>query len=151
LSYGNKIVARSSASDPERGNSCVSHFPAWWWRATGTGSTRHSDATGLPFSVSPSGHAGSHLLFDSAGPLLFERGAFTAGDTLIVSRIQVFLVTQIPFYLLTILRSAPVFVEQNVVLMYAAMINLFFKIVLNYILINWLGLQELVCRRRWCV
>jgi putative peptidoglycan lipid II flippase len=72
--------------------------------------------------------------------LLFERGAFNAGDTLVVSGIQVFLVTQIPFYLLTILLVRLLSsLNKNSVLMQAAMINLGLKVILNYVLVPWFG------------
>jgi putative peptidoglycan lipid II flippase len=72
--------------------------------------------------------------------LLFERGAFQAGDTLVVSHIQIFLVAQIPFYLLTILVVRLLSsVNKNAVLMQAAMINLVLKVILNIVLVRWMG------------
>jgi putative peptidoglycan lipid II flippase len=142
LSYGNKIVAPLlGIGSLSVGTVVFPHFSrmvvARDWDGLHTTLRRYGFAVlcvTIPVTVG--------LIFFSTPlvRLLFERGAFTAGDTLVVSRIQVFLVTQIPFYLLTILAVRLLSsLNKNVVLMYAAMINLFFKIVLNYILINRLG------------
>lgn len=73
--------------------------------------------------------------------LFFERGAFTSADTQKVNQIQTFLVLQIPFYLLSILIVRLLSsLNKNTVLMHAAMINLISKVVLNYVLIQRLGL-----------
>ena len=72
--------------------------------------------------------------------VLFERGAFTSADTLRVSQIQIFLLFQVPFYLLAILIVRLLSsLNKNIVLMQAAMINLVSKVILNYVLIQWLG------------
>jgi putative peptidoglycan lipid II flippase len=72
--------------------------------------------------------------------VLFERGAFTPADTAVVGDIQIFLLLQIPFYLLSILMVRLFSsLNKNSILMHAAMINLFSKVILNYVLIQWLG------------
>ncbi|HZU31268.1 MAG TPA: lipid II flippase MurJ [Candidatus Angelobacter sp.] len=69
--------------------------------------------------------------------LLFQRGAFTSGDTDIVSRVQMFFCLQIPFYVLAMLfvrfiSSA----RRNDFLMYASGINLVVNIVMNLALMR---------------
>jgi putative peptidoglycan lipid II flippase len=64
--------------------------------------------------------------------LLYQRGAFTAADTELVSRVQVFYALQIPFYVWSM-----VFVRfisaarRNDVLMYIAVVNLALDVTLN--------------------
>lgn len=72
--------------------------------------------------------------------VLFERGAFTSADTLRVGQIQIFLLLQVPFYLLTILIVRLLSsLNKNIVLMHAAMINLILKVILNYVFIRRFG------------
>lgn len=72
--------------------------------------------------------------------LLFERGAFTAADTALVSSVQICYAIQIPFYV-----SGMLFVRfltsvrRNDLLMYAAALNLALDIVLNLILMRYWG------------
>jgi putative peptidoglycan lipid II flippase len=72
--------------------------------------------------------------------VFFERGAFTSADTQRVSQIQIFLLLQVPFYLLTILIVRLLSsLNKNIVLMQAAMINLILKVILNYVFIRRFG------------
>ncbi len=72
--------------------------------------------------------------------VLFERGAFTAGDTEVVGTVQAMYAIQIPFYawgiLLVRLISS---LERNDVLMRIASINLALDIVLNLVFMKFLG------------
>jgi putative peptidoglycan lipid II flippase len=73
--------------------------------------------------------------------LIFERGAFTAQDTQLVSHVQSFYFLQIPFYMLSIavvrvLSS----LRKNHVLMAIAVVNLFMDIILNQVFIRQFGL-----------
>ena len=72
--------------------------------------------------------------------LLFERGAFTSIDTWRVSQVQVLFFLQLPFYFLGILTVRLISsLNMNHILMQAAIINLFLKIVFNYFLMQRLG------------
>ncbi len=72
--------------------------------------------------------------------LLFQRGAFTYSDSILVAEIQILYSLQIPFYLAGI-----VFVKlissfkKNHLLMWGAFINLFFNIILNYLFMHIIG------------
>jgi putative peptidoglycan lipid II flippase len=69
--------------------------------------------------------------------LLFQRGAFTDADTLLVSRVQALFVLQIPMATLGImvvrLISA---MKANHVLMWGTVLNLSLNIILNYVLMQ---------------
>jgi putative peptidoglycan lipid II flippase len=72
--------------------------------------------------------------------LLFQRGAFTAADTQLVSSVQICYAIQIPFYIwgmlfVRFLTS----VRRNDLLMYASAVNLGVDIVLNLILMRYMG------------
>lgn len=73
--------------------------------------------------------------------VLFERGAFTAGDAHLVGRVQAFYLLQAPFYFLAImgvrLLSA---LKKNHILMGISAANLLTNIVGNYIFMHFLGL-----------
>lgn len=73
--------------------------------------------------------------------LIFERGAFTMADTRIVCQVQAFYLLQVPFYMLgiTVVRLISS-LKANIVLMKAAFVNLFSNIILNYMLMQWLGI-----------
>jgi len=72
--------------------------------------------------------------------LLYERGAFSPGDTQLVAQVQSLLVLQIPFNIGGILLVKVISsLQANQVLMWASGINLIIKIVLNYLFIQWLG------------
>jgi len=64
--------------------------------------------------------------------LLYERGAFTAADTTLVSRVQICYALQIPFFVWSILFVRFITsIRRNDILMYASAINLVLDIVLN--------------------
>jgi len=72
--------------------------------------------------------------------LLFARGAFSTGDTLLVGRVQSLYLLQIPFYVLSImgvrLLSA---LKKNQILMVISGINLIANIIGNYLFMSYLG------------
>jgi putative peptidoglycan lipid II flippase len=74
--------------------------------------------------------------------ILFERGAFTAADTELVSKVQVSYLIQIPFYTLSVLYvrflSAA---RRNHMLMYGAVISLILDVVLNVIFMRFWGVS----------
>jgi putative peptidoglycan lipid II flippase len=72
--------------------------------------------------------------------LLFERGAFTSSDTNLVSQVQTLFLLQVPFYLLGVLITRLISsIRANNILLWAALINLFLKIMLNYFLMHRIG------------
>ena len=80
-------------------------------------------------------------LSESIVGLVFERGAFTVSDTRLVGKVQAFYLLQVPFYMLgvTFVRLISSF-KANIVLMKAAFVNLLSNTILNYVLMQWLGI-----------
>lgn len=73
--------------------------------------------------------------------LVFERGAFTASDTQIVSQVQSVYVLLIPIYLVNIIVARIVnSVKINQILVRAAVINIILNILLNWLFIQLIGL-----------
>lgn len=69
--------------------------------------------------------------------LLYQHGAFTAADTLLVSRVQVCYAIQIPFYICSLLFIRFISaIGHNIVLMYASAINLALDLGLNLVLMR---------------
>ncbi len=85
------------------------------------------------------------LLFvfsESIIKVLFERGAFTAQDTILVSKTQAFYVLQLPFYMLGILGVRLISaMAKNKILMRIAIISMFLNIALNYLFMKWFGVS----------
>ena len=72
--------------------------------------------------------------------IIFQRGAFTAADTGVVSRVQALLSLQIPFYMLASLGVRLVSaLKRNSVLMMIAAVNMVVNIIFNLILMRYLG------------
>ena len=72
--------------------------------------------------------------------LLFQRGAFTAADSAVVSAVQAMYAIQIPFYASTILLGRLVSaLKRNDVLLKLSSINLALDVVLNLTLMRFLG------------
>jgi putative peptidoglycan lipid II flippase len=72
--------------------------------------------------------------------IVFQRGAFTAADTSVVSRVQAFLSLQIPFYILANLGVRLVSaLKRNSVLMVICGINMVLNIIFNLILMRYIG------------
>ncbi|HWZ41868.1 MAG TPA: lipid II flippase MurJ [Candidatus Saccharimonadales bacterium] len=73
--------------------------------------------------------------------ILFQGGVFTASDTEVVGRVQIFYVIQIPFYIWGILLvrflSA---VRRNDLVMYASALNLMLNVVFNLVLMKKWGI-----------
>ena len=69
--------------------------------------------------------------------LLFQRGAFTAADTELVSSVQICYAIQIPFYVWSMLFVRFIAaVRRNDVLMYASAVNLVLDVILNLALMR---------------
>ena len=83
--------------------------------------------------------------------LLYQRGAFTAADTELVSHIQSFFALQIPFLMLcTLLVRFLSAIRRNDLLMYGCAINLTVNITLNFALMKIWGIfQESHCLPPW--
>lgn len=72
--------------------------------------------------------------------VLYERGAFTAPDTIVVSEIQIFYLLQIPIYLIGILIVRLISsLKANHILMQGTVINVIANIGFNVLFIRWWG------------
>jgi putative peptidoglycan lipid II flippase len=72
--------------------------------------------------------------------VFFQRGAFTEADTHLVSRVQTFILLQVPLYVVGMLFVRLISALQaNQVMMWGNIINLFVCIVLNYVLMQRFG------------
>lgn len=72
--------------------------------------------------------------------LIYQRGAFTAGDSALVSKVQIYYSLQIPFFIwgmlfVRFLSS----IRRNDLLMYASAVNLAVDVTMNLILMRFLG------------
>lgn len=77
--------------------------------------------------------------------LLFERGAFTAQDTVAVTEVLRYMLTQLPFYFSGIVLVSLLASQRRYrVITAVASINLSVKVVANFSLVPWLGLNGLV-------
>lgn len=71
---------------------------------------------------------------------LYQRGAFSAADTAVVSHVQMMLSIQIPFYALSMLHVRLISaMKRNDLLLYAAAINLTLDVILNVICMKYWG------------
>lgn len=74
--------------------------------------------------------------------LIFERGAFSADDTVLVTRIQQMYLLQVPFFVLGILGvRALVAMSKNHLLTMMSVVNLIANVVGNLIFMRWLGVS----------
>jgi putative peptidoglycan lipid II flippase len=72
--------------------------------------------------------------------LVFERGAFTADDTTLVSHILQCFIIQIPFYIAGILAVRVISaIKENHILLYGNIISVVLNVTLNYIFMRWIG------------
>jgi putative peptidoglycan lipid II flippase len=72
--------------------------------------------------------------------LLFQRGAFTAEDTHLISQVQAAYLLQVPFYVLSILILQLVYsVHGNRIVLLSAVISLPLDVLLNYVLMQYFG------------
>jgi putative peptidoglycan lipid II flippase len=142
LGYGGKLVAAAVGLGAQAiGTAVLPHFSAM---------AAHGDHAGLRRSlltwtkiVLAGATVVALVLIAASKPLiglLFERGAFTADDTRVVSGVHALYALQIPFYVLGTLyvRVISAF-QRNRVLLWGAAISLPLNAVLNYALMAWLG------------
>ncbi|MBW4633793.1 MAG: polysaccharide biosynthesis C-terminal domain-containing protein [Iphinoe sp. HA4291-MV1] len=74
--------------------------------------------------------------------LVFQRGSFTSEDTHLVAQIQSFFAFQIPFYLGNVLLLKLIItMGKNQILIWVTGLNLITNIVLNYLFMQWIGIQ----------
>ena len=70
---------------------------------------------------------------------IFQRGAFTSTDGEVVSRVQVFLLLQVPSYIIGILIVRLISsLQSNSILMWGCVINFVLNVILNWVLMRWL-------------
>lgn len=73
--------------------------------------------------------------------LFYQHGAFTVKDTLIVSKIQMIALVQLPFYLINVFLMRIVSaLNKNKLLLYSASLSFVINIILNLILMQWYGI-----------
>lgn len=83
--------------------------------------------------------------------LIFERGAFTPADTLVVTRVQQLYLLQVPFYVLGILFVRFISsVQRNEILMWGAVITLALDVILNLVFMRWLGVAGIALSTAVC-
>jgi putative peptidoglycan lipid II flippase len=142
LSYGSKIVGAISTTGANALSTAALPYFSKMISANDWNGCRHTlkrysllaASVTLPLTL---------LLMVFSRPLVrlvFQRGAFTAADTELVTWIQIYYAIQIPFYVLSLLfvrflSSA----RRNDLLMYASAINLFVDIVLNLFFMRFWG------------
>lgn len=142
LSYGNRVVSGVFAvAGTALGTATFPYFSRMAAEADWNG-CRHTlkrysilvALTSIPFTV---------CLMALSKPLvriLYQRGAFTAADTELVSTVQICYLIQIPFYLLGLLfvrfLSA---VRRNELLMFGGGINLVLDVILNFVFMRFWG------------
>ena len=81
-------------------------------------------------------------LSESLVNIIFQRGAFTAGDTRLVASIQAFFSFQIPFYIAGIMLARLVSsLRANHILMWGALINISINVGFNILFIYLMGLK----------
>ncbi len=82
------------------------------------------------------------IFSDSLATLLYNRGAFTVKDAQIVGAVQAFYFLQIPANIIsTIAVKLISSLKYSRLLMWGAGINLFVNILMNYILMKWIGIK----------
>jgi putative peptidoglycan lipid II flippase len=142
LSYGNRVVSGVFAiAGTALGTATFPYFSRMAAEADWDG-CRHTlkrysilvALTSIPFTA---------CLMALSKPLvriLYQRGAFTAADTELVSKVQICYLIQIPFYLLGLLfvrfLSA---VRRNELLMFGGGINLVLDVILNFVFMRFWG------------
>ncbi len=82
------------------------------------------------------------LLAEPMIALLFQRGAFTPETTEAVSRVQIYLSLQIPFYVIVMLGTRVLSaLNGNRIVLCIGALNLLVNVVGNYVLMQWFGVD----------
>jgi len=142
LNYGSKVVlAINGVAILAVATAVLPHFSKMVTLEDWTG-LRHTLKTyiGLIFIVSVPLTLGLVYFSEPLVSLLFQRGAFTTEDTHLVSQVQALFLLQVPFVsagmLLVRLTSS---LHANHWLIWSAVIGVTVNVVLNYVLMQWLG------------
>ncbi|MBI1748039.1 MAG: polysaccharide biosynthesis C-terminal domain-containing protein [Acidobacteria bacterium] len=142
LAYGNKVISLAlNLAAMALGTAVLPYFSTMISRNNWSG-LRHTlyrylwliFLTTVPMTV---------FLYFFSQPLtriIFQRGAFTAEDTQVVSSVQAFYALQIPFYSAGILVVRLISsLQMNQILLWAAVVNLAVNIGLNYLFMRFFG------------
>ena len=142
LNYGNKVVSMiTEISTMALATALLPHLSVMVARHDWSGVQRTTRLFSRSIVL---GAVPGVLLLILASPtivrLLFERGAFTAADTHLVSSIQSLYLLQLPFLMIGIVfvRLASS-LQRNQILLWGAAITLPVNVILNLILMRWLG------------
>ena len=142
LNYGNRVVALPvGLAATALGTVAVPYFSSMVARGEWT-EVRHTLNRYLRLIFAVTVPLTLILIFASRPlvRLLFERGAFTAEDSQVVARVQSFYAIQIPFYIAGIMVVRVISsMQANQILLWGAAINLSVNVILNYLLMQWLG------------
>lgn len=80
------------------------------------------------------------LFSDTLIALIFERGAFSSTDTILVGRIQAYYILQVPFHVIAMLAVRLIIaMERNNVLMWGTIISVILNVTLNYVFMQLMG------------
>jgi putative peptidoglycan lipid II flippase len=144
LNYGNKVIAfLLGVSSTALGTAVIPYFSNMvtskdWRNVRQT----HNKYMKLIFIVTVPLTIFIVLISEPLVEVLFQRGAFTSESTKLVAQVQSCFAFQIPFYVSGILVVRLISsIRANHILMWAAVFNLLINISLNYLFIQWLGVQ----------
>lgn len=77
---------------------------------------------------------------DALIALIFERGAFSSADTVLVGRVQAYYLLQVPFHVISMLAVRLIIaMERNKVLMWGTVISVVLNVTLNYVFMQIMG------------
>jgi len=142
LSYGGKVVSFALAiGTTTLGTAFLPHFSRMVASADWEG-LRHTLRTYvvLILKISIPLTLVAVVLSEQIVRTLFQRGAFTSTDTDIVTDVQAFLLLQVPLYLVGILIVRLISaLKANNILMWGCVLNFIVNVVLNSMLMQWLG------------
>jgi putative peptidoglycan lipid II flippase len=142
LNYGNKLISAAlGIGSMALGTAVLPYFSGMVSRQDWP-ACRHTLKTyaALILAATVPVTAGVMILSHPIIRIFFQRGAFTANDTSLVSSIQFYLAPQIPFYALGILGVRLISaMKRNGALMAIAAVNFAINIVLNYVLMMRMG------------
>ena len=137
LNYGNKLVALvQGVGAMALGTAILPYFArmvaAQDWRGVSHSLMTYTKLivlTTVPFAL------GVVAISYPLIALVYQRGAFTAADTLVVSRVQAMFVLQLPFFTLGILFvQITLSLGATRILLWGAIMNVALNIILNYVL-----------------
>jgi putative peptidoglycan lipid II flippase len=141
LNYGGKVVSFALAIGATAlGTAVLPHFSRMVTSADWEG-VRHTLRTyvTLILKISTPFALVAMVLSEPIVRALFQRGAFTEMDTHIVAQVQVFLLLQIPIYLVGILIVRLISaLKANYILMWGCVLNFILNVILNYVFMQWL-------------